>query len=95
MHLLRPAVEIVENHVLVLTVNHGYSMRKKPRSQASFRTSSADVCDDSTVPHSGVLTIEQTITGLANAYEMGADLALSIAAVADLFDGAFVDNNDW
>lgn len=39
------------------------------------------------VPHNGVLTIGETITGLAQAYGMGADLAAGLAAIAVLFDG--------
>ncbi|CZS91364.1 related to oxidase [Rhynchosporium agropyri] len=39
------------------------------------------------IPHNGVLDSQQTINGLANAYGMGPDLALGLAAVAVLFDG--------
>ncbi|KAH7346606.1 Chloroperoxidase [Rhexocercosporidium sp. MPI-PUGE-AT-0058] len=39
------------------------------------------------IPHNGVLTIDQTVTGLAKAYGMGADIALGLAAVAVIFDG--------
>ncbi|KAL2064663.1 hypothetical protein VTL71DRAFT_3801 [Oculimacula yallundae] len=39
------------------------------------------------IPHNGVLNSQETITGLANAYGMGPDLALGLAAVAVLFDG--------
>ncbi|KAB8648501.1 hypothetical protein FH972_026157 [Carpinus fangiana] len=39
------------------------------------------------IPRNGVLTIPQTVSGLADAYGMGADLAAGLAAVAILFLG--------
>lgn len=39
------------------------------------------------IPHSGIMNTEQTITGLAQAYGMGADIAAGLAVVAILLEG--------